>query len=308
MDKPVCGYHGLEFSPDGRYVHAETCGGEAGCRLVRLDVSPATTILQDHHAAFAFSPDSRQFVAAYGGNEFRLGELPSGKTLKRFSFPNRNCDVYWNPRKRQMAVVRSAGWRIADLDSGEVQEECLVSRRAMMSTWHPDGRHLAVATENPPGVEIYDTITRRLVARCTGMKEPGVVPTFNHAGDLLETNDWTGIRRLWDPASGSELLRMAANESNSFVFSPDDRNAAVNVVGQDLQTLRITAGAERAFATAMSTGVDNESRDCIVPSPDGRFLAVASAARVSILDARSGFELAVVPDRDLVRFDSAGAC
>jgi WD40 repeat protein len=158
-------------------------------------------------------------------------------------------------------------------------------------------------------VEIYDTLTRRIVARrCIGIPKPGVVPTFNHAGDLLVTNDWTSIRRLWDPASGTELLHMAAYEKNFFLISPDDRKAAVSIEGQDLQTLRIAMGAERTFAAApMKNGEANEYGDQITPSPDGRILAIGSSAGVSLVDSQSGFEVAVVPDREPIQFDGSGA-
>jgi serine/threonine protein kinase/WD40 repeat protein len=320
MDQPVDGYHSLEFSSDGRYLHAATQKGAGGGRLVRLDVAPAMTILDDRHIAFAFSPDSRQCIVGYPGNEYRLCELPSGKVLKQFRFSLGDYEigwVCWNPRKRQIAIGGGPrpvnvvekflggrkSWRIADLDSGELQDECPVPAGIDWLTWHPDGRHLAVTTSNPPSVEIYDTVTRLVVQRCTGLQSGGV-PTFNYAGDMLVTNDSTSIRRLWDPASGSELLRTAAADSNSFIFGPDDRRAGFNIDGQSLQTLRIAAGAERLIAVPPSM---ERHRDLFIASPDGRFLATASAAGVSILDATTGVELAVVPDHEPVRFEDSGA-
>jgi hypothetical protein len=93
--------------------------------------------------------------------------------------------------------------------------------------WHPDGRHLAVGTDHPPAVEIYDTVTRRIVGpRFVGIETQGVVPAFNHAGNLLVTNDWSNVRRLWDPASGTQLLHVGAQDRNFFLVSPDDRRAA----------------------------------------------------------------------------------
>ncbi len=305
-------YSGLEFSPDGRYLCAATYDEAAGSRLFRIDVTPPTTILDDHYFALAFSPDSRRFVANYRGNEYRLCELPSGKALKRFRFPGKTDDrafIYWNPRKPQIAIARRAGWQIADLETGEQQAECPVPALVGMLAWHPDGRHLAVGTEKPPGVEIYDTVTRHIVARrCSGIQKQGVVPTFNHAGDLLVTNDWTGIRRLWDPASGTELLHMAADDAHFFLFSLDDRKAAVTIEGRDLQILRIAMGAERTFAAAaLKNGGTNDYGDQIAPSPDGRMLAIASSAGVSLVDSQSGFELAAIPDREPVQFDDSGA-
>jgi WD40 repeat protein len=280
--------------------------------LFRIDVTPATTILDDRHIALAFSPDSRKFVARYRGNEFLVCELPSGKAIKRFKFTGGADDpgfIYWNPRRPQIAIARRTGWRITDLESGEQQAECPVPTAVSNAAWHPDGRHLAVGTDNPPAVEIYDTVTRRIVARCrSGNQAPGTVPTFNHAGDLLVTNDWSDVRRLWDPASGTELLHMAARDKNFFLVSPDDRRAAVSIEGQDLQTLRIARGAERTFAAApRNNGAANDYGDRIAASPDGLLLAIASSAGVSLVDSRSGFELAVIPDRDPVQFDSSGA-
>ncbi len=306
---------------------------------------PAATILDDHHIALAFSPDSRRFIARYAGNEYRLCELPSGKEIRRFVFPGPTDDlsgIFWNPCKPQIAIAHRTGWRIADLETGEQQAECPVRARIGYAGWHPDGRHLAVGVDRPAEIEIYDTRTRRMVARQrVGDGPAGLVPTFNHAGDLLITNDWSGIRRIWDPACGTELLHMAASSRNFFLVSPDDRRAAFNVEGQDLQTMSIAAGAERTFAAAPREGVlmggrapqtpplaariqepgsvnpsqpplaaggaANDYGEEIAPSPDGRLLAVASSAGVSLVDPKTGFELAVVPDRGPIRFDSAGA-
>ncbi|MGO9113046.1 MAG: WD40 repeat domain-containing serine/threonine protein kinase [Thermoguttaceae bacterium] len=305
-------YGGLEFSPDGQYLRATTYDELAGSRLFRIDVTPATTILDDHHIALAFSPDSRRFVALYHGNEYRVCELPSGKELKRFKLPGESDDlsrIYWNPRKPQIAITRPAGWRIADLETGEQQAECPMPGTIGISAWHPDGRHLAVGANNPLGVEIYDTLTCRIVAhRCLGIPQAGVVPTFNHAGDLLVTNDWSGVRRLWDPASGTELLHMVAHDGNFFLVGADDRKAAVSIEGQDLQTLRIAMGAARTFAAApMKNGEACDYGDRIAPSRDGRILAITSSAGVSLVDSHSGFELAVIPDREPIEFDDSGA-
>ena len=76
------------------------------------------------------------------------------------------------------------------------------------------------------------------------------MPTFSDAGDLLVTNDWSGVRRLWDPASGAELLHMAAQDKNFFLLSSDDRKAVGSIEGRNLQTLRIATAAGRTFAAA----------------------------------------------------------
>ncbi len=303
-------YGGLRFSPDGRFLNATTHHQAERSWLYGVDVAPPATILDDHHIDLAFSPDSRRFVARYAGNEYRLCELPSGKEIRRFVFPGATDDlsaVFWNPCRPQIAIAHRTGWRIADLETGEQQAECPVPARIGYAGWHPDGRHLVVSTESPPSVEICDSSDRRTIARWSGLPASGIMPAFNRAGDLLVTNDWSNVRRLWDPASGTELLHAAAFDRNSFIIAPDDRRAAFNIEGQDLRTLRIARGAERVFAPApLPNGAASEYGERIAAGPAG-ILAINSSAGVSLVDSKTGFELATVGDREPIEFDAAGA-
>ena len=214
------------------------------------------------------------------------------------------------PASRRSRLYTGGGWRIADLENGEQQAECPVPANAGMLAWHPDGRHLAVGTDHPPAVEIYDTVTRRMVARrCTGIRSAGVVPTFNHAGDLLVTNNWGDFRQLWEPASGTELLHMAARDGNFFIVSPDDRTAAFTMEGQNLHILRIARGAAREFAVALPEN-KMEMREHGARSRRAR--TDESWPWVHPVEYRSsmphsGLELAIVPDREPLRFDTSGA-
>ena len=303
-------YGGLEFSPDGRFLHAAAQRAAGEGRLFRVDPAPAATILDDRHIALAFSPDSRRFVALYAGNEYRLCELPSGREIRRFVFPGASDDlsgIWWNPCRPQIAIVHRTGWRIADLETGEQQAECTMPGRIGWVAWHPDGRHLAISTDRPAAIEIYDTRTRRMVARRrVGDGPAGLMPTFNRAGGLLVTNDWSNVRRLWDPASGTELLHAASFDRRFFIIGPDDSKAAFNIEGRDLQTMRIAQGAERSFAPApLPNGAAGDYGERIAAGAG--LLAISSSAGVSLVDPKSGFELAAVSDSEPIEFDAAGA-
>ena len=177
-----------------------------------------------------------------------------------------------------------------------------------LAAWHPDGRHLAVGTENQRSKSTTRSPPPRgplLYRRPTG----GTVPTFNHAGDLLVSNDWAGIRRLWDPASGTELFHVAA-KTGIFPHQSGRPQGRGQHRGPGRQTLRIAIGAEHTFAaarrrTAKQTNTATDGAKSQRTNPGHRFLGRRVASRFT-----SGFELAVIPDREpmQIQFDDSELC
>src|SRR5262249_43482987 len=52
---------------------------------------------------------------------------------------------------------------------------------------------------------LWDIPTRKIVHVLEGHADHGIVPLFNHAGDVLASTDWTGVLRLWDVHSGRQI-------------------------------------------------------------------------------------------------------
>jgi WD40 repeat protein len=194
-----------------------------------------------------------------------------------------------------LAVNLRSGWSIVDLARDELQPP--VPMPVSWLAWHPDGRHLAVAMNEPLTIEIYDTQTRKRVAPpALGHKDQGIVMWFNHGGDLLVSNDWNNVRRVWDPGSGLELLRLPAADHNALMFAQDDRQVAASVSGAQVELWQVAAGAERTFRSprAAADRAPTYQRRAVL-SPGGRLLAVQSDDGVALLDASSGRELALLP-------------
>ncbi len=65
---------------------------------------------------------------------------------------------------------------------------------------------------------------------------------FNHRGDLLASQGWEGVLRLWDPRTGQPLLSV---QTDAFPrFSADDRFVGIGQTGRALHAFEVEAGRE----------------------------------------------------------------
>jgi WD40 repeat protein len=78
-------YGGLEFSPDGRFLH-QRCSVAKGfrSRLWDLDGPKPRAVLDDDNSGFTFRRDSRQCAASYQDGTIRILETVSGHESRRF--------------------------------------------------------------------------------------------------------------------------------------------------------------------------------------------------------------------------------
>ena len=91
-----------------------------------------------------------------------------------------------------------------------------------MLAWHPDGKWLAVgATRTSRVFEVDRAKGRQLVLRGHWSKTIGL--QFHPQGHLLASTSWDGTTRLWDIATGEQLLRQ---EGHLIGFSTDGRRMA----------------------------------------------------------------------------------
>ena len=223
----VSEYDGLEFSPDGRFLH-QRCQVQGGfrSRLWDLDGPQPRTVLDDDHRGLAFRPDGRQFAAVYPDQTVRFFDTASGRELRRFPIALRLADdlLLWNPKLPQLLIRTRASLGLLNVDTGEV---AAVGPKLpggySWAAWHPEGRLVAVSGELDHKIYLWDVVTGRLaLPPLEGHKRSGLVMRFNHAGDRLLSADWSGSWYLWDTRSGQLLLTLRG-WGPSLQFSPDDR-------------------------------------------------------------------------------------
>src|SRR5262249_44656897 len=141
-------------------------------------------------------------------------------------------------------------------------------------------------------IQMYDVKTGHAVRPpLVGHKSPGVSHTFSNHGDVLLSNDWSQVVRLWDTRSGRELFSAPLGSLIRGCFSPDDSEFAGQYHSGKLRTLRGATGKEHRIVVDPRRSEAHFYHDARL-SADGRWLAVNTWDGLAILDAESGEELA----------------
>jgi serine/threonine protein kinase/WD40 repeat protein len=279
----------LVFSPDGRFLAG---GPERGAYIWPAGGGRAIVAIPSGSWGFDFNPDGRRAVIGRGG-AVHLFELPSGR--ERFAFPTgfSQHGLAFHPDGRRLAVTalsQSPAVRVYDSETGSLIQEITLpeTNAASIPSWHPDGERLAVG-----GVDgrafILHVPDQRLLAVLAGHAQYVNEVRFTLDGEHLLTSSWDGTTRLWETATGRQLL----SRIGSFNYSVQrdgsrlgyftDRNRSVQFVewvgGREYRTLANDAGS----------GMGEYS--CAAFSPDGRLLAAAADDGARLWDLASGREM-----------------
>ncbi len=311
----VSEYEGLQFSPDGRFLH-QICQvqGERRSRLWDLDGPQPRGLLDDDHFNLAFRPDSHQCAAFYPDKTVRSFDTASGRELRRFrvaAMPP-NCGLSWNPQLPQLLLWEGASLQLLNVDTGEVAAVGpKIPSGYMWAAWHPEGRLLAVC-DNDLKIHLWDVPNgRQFLPPLEGHKHAGIVVKFNHAGDRLLSTDWSGSWHLWNTRSGRLLLTHPAVGTNLH-FSPDDRLVGSGGGGK-VQLFHFRRGEEVCTVLHRSaTGKKGYHVWDLPIDPEGRLCALGMhyhAEGIALVDMTRGEEAALLPLPGNVplRFDREGA-
>ena len=288
-------YGGLEFSPDGRFLHQVwPVDGGHRARLWRLDQAPPIVALDDDHINLSFRSDSRQFAAAYPDGSLRIFDTETAREVRRFAniLPQADATLRWNPRLGQLALLTRTVCRVIEVDSGEIVRDISVPGGGNWIDWHPVGQVLAISSDDLK-IYLYEVARGRLVLPpLEGHKRSGVIIRFNHAGDRLVSNDWAGILRLWDTRTGRQLLAQPGY-GTCLAFSRDDRLLAGEVDAHLVRLFRCHTSHE--IRTVVARSATGRFMGHPVWARDGRLLAQRTPYGVALVDTLRCEEIATLP-------------
>jgi serine/threonine protein kinase/WD40 repeat protein/Tfp pilus assembly protein PilF len=296
---PVSGWRGLEFSPDGRFLHQicelDRSANRFRSRLWRLNGPKPVALVDDEHVLCAFEPQGGRCALAYPDQTIRLVDLDTGKETKRISH---RLGVYlpylaWNPRYPLVALSSGDRSQLLDVDKGTLSADL---PKCGYIDWHPDGEILAVCSDDDQRIYLLDHRSgRQVLPPLEGHKARGLYVRFNHSGNWLLSNDWSGLMWLWDARTGQKLLSHGGGWCVP-QFSRNDMFLGPFLLGSNVQLLRCSTGnGLRTVPARNRTGpFGHAGRACV--DETGRWLAVCAANGTSLIDLWRGAEPIVLPE------------
>src|SRR5262249_32782967 len=159
----------------------------------------------------------------------------------------------WNPRfNRLLIFLANRSWSVFNLDTG--MPGPIVPGPISWIAWDATGERIAAPSIADASVQLYDDRWLQPVGRVMRTKRAGgLITWFSHKGDLLLTNDWSQMRRVWDPEGGSELLSIPAmDEVSGFTFDADDGHIAASSNGKTVQIWQVAPGTEERIILGQS--------------------------------------------------------
>ncbi len=238
------------FSPNGKLL--AYCLFDGKVKLVDVAAGKVVKVLGRHKAmanAVCFSPDGKTLVSCGFDQALRLWDVASGKPLKVF------------------------------------HTECPKITHVAFS---PDGKKLATGDwEAPFNAQIWDAESGKVLHSLSHAKIVEAV-AFSPDSRTLATASWTQEVRLWDAATGEEVLHKEEAGETAVVFSPDGKLLA-SCRNRQLSVWDLPDGDER---WTVRPPIQFQSARF---SRDGKLLAAACRQNeVRLYEAATGEEIATL--------------
>lgn len=145
---------------------------------------------------------------------------------------------------------------------------------------------------NDRKIYLLDTTSgQNAVAPLEGHTNTAINVRFNHAGDLLVSDDWSHILRFWDPRTGQPLLELPA-VTGCLRFSHDDRLLAAFVRGDKIGVLRAATAPVTSKILAPQTSKNRYH--WLHVHPNGRLLAALSDRGLAFIDLSANCEIELI--------------
>jgi WD40 repeat protein len=270
------------FSPDSKRLAVAL-----DLTTTLLDVADGKEICTIQEKAYApysleFAPDGK--TLAVGSIDcVRLCDAATGK--EKLQLSGHAVPVHWMRFTRDGRALLASGadgvCRVWDPETGkevrrlELEQQVDIANPVRLMTVAPDGRTLArVAWSDMHRIRLTDVKTGRELARSNDDPDPNHF-SFTSDGKALASPCSDGIARVWDIATGKELLRFVGAEAKPkyFAFSADGKTLVS--LGKRLAVWEAATGKLRREHMAPSLRTPYPTTCAI--SPDGKLLAIGEA-------------------------------
>jgi WD40 repeat protein len=268
---------GIFFSPDGTLLGTGGPGHEVtlrdaatGARKAALSVSP-----KDRIERAAISPDGRLLAASLFLREaVHIWDVRTGK--HRRTLKVQAADLAFTPDGSRLVTSESRGpVKLWDVSKGTVERELSgkADRSRPFVVISPDGKWLALATEDGKAVMVLDPATGKVRHRLDDGKGALETCAFSPDSKALAVSGYLGASRLvlYDLDSGKPRWSFAQKDGwfTRLAFSPSGKTLAAgrdNGGGIDLHDPRTGSPTLHLHGVRMTVAG-------LAWSPDGRFLA-----------------------------------
>jgi WD40 repeat protein/serine/threonine protein kinase len=262
----------LRFSPDGDTLATRSRDNQLKVwdltsRTERFTITNVTAIS-------AFTSDGLHFACGTGNGSVRLVEAKTGRTLHALENVGELVALF--PDGKTVATT-AGGFIVKLLDFTSGNEKFVLPGKGGLDLWGPefgvgvvitrDGKRLAISNGLGKGVTLWDLVNREILCgsldqRWSEDHTPIPIPlTFlelSPDGKVLATGGFDGLVKIWDMATGAEVLPHLQAHFDPVVsaaFSPDGKGLATASLDQTIKIWEVATWRETDTLRGHESGV-----------------------------------------------------
>jgi WD40 repeat protein len=284
------------YSPDGTRIVTASADDTARVWDAKDDASLKTLSGgTDYVETAVYSPDGSRVLAASADHTARVWNARTGELLMTLPGGTEpiQAAAYSPDGTRIVTASRDKTARIWDAQTGT---------QLMVLSGHTDGVNFAafspdgariVTSSFDKTARIWDAHTGAQLMTLAGHADRVNTATFSPDGTRIVTSSADRTARIWDAHSGAQLAVLAghADSVESAAFSPD--GARIVTASQDF-TARIWD--TQTARQLLELSGHHQSLNSAAFSPDGTQVVTGGNDTIRIWDARTGDQLAALPD------------